>query len=52
MKIFFRVKTSQVEKIVIEKWYNRWLNVLTSILLLGPDLHCVRSPGWQFIVSY
>ena len=41
MKIFFCVKTSEVEEIAIEKWYNRWLDVLTRMLLLGPDLHCV-----------
>ena len=32
-----------MEEIVIEKWYNRWLDLLTSMLLLGPELHCVES---------
>ena len=41
LKVFFRVKTSDVEKMVIEKWYNRWFDLLTGMLLLGPDLHCV-----------
>ena len=40
----FRVKTSEVEEIVIEKWYNRWLDLLTSMLLLGPDLDRVEPP--------
>ena len=26
LKVFFRVKTSEVEEIFIEKWYNRWLD--------------------------
>ena len=37
---FFRVKTSEVEEIVIKKYYNRWFDLLTRMLLLGPDLHC------------
>ena len=37
----FRVKTSKVEEIAIEKWYSRWLDLLASMLLPGPDLHCV-----------
>ena len=41
-EVFFRVKTSEVEEIVIEKWYNRWLDLLASMLLPGPDLHCVE----------
>ena len=34
---------------MIEKWYNRWLDLLTSMVLLGPDLHC-RGPLilWDF----
>ena len=41
LKVFFRVKISEVEETVIEKWYNRWLDLLTSMLLLRPDLHWV-----------
>ena len=44
MKVFFRVKTRKVEEIATEKWYNRWLDLLASMLLPGPDLHCV----WYF----
>ena len=41
LKVVFRVKTSEVEEIVIKKWCKRWLDLLTSMLLLGPGLHCV-----------
>ena len=39
LKVFFRVKTGKVEEIFIGKWYNGWLDLLASMLLLGPDLH-------------
>ena len=42
LKVFFRVKASEVEEIVIEKWCNRWIDLLTSMLLFRRDLHCVR----------
>ena len=42
LRVFFRVKPSEVKKIAIEKWYNRWFNLLPSMLLPGPDLHCVE----------
>ena len=46
MKVFFRVKTSEVEEIATEKWYNRWLDLLARMLLPGPDFHCVGF--WYF----
>ena len=46
----FSRKNSEVEEIVIEKWYNRWLDPLTSMLLLGPDLHWVGTVVlWGFL---
>ena len=46
----FCVKTIQVEEIVIEKWYSKWLDVLISMFLLGPDLHCVGPLVlWEFL---
>ena len=33
----------------MEKWYNRWLCLLTK-LLTGPDLHCVEPLAlWRFL---
>ena len=40
-KYFFAKKLAKWRSIVIEKWYNRWLYLLTSNLLLEPDLHSV-----------
>ena len=39
-----------VEEIALEKWYDRWLVLLTSMLFFGPDLHC-KGPLvlWGFL---
>ena len=48
LKVFFRVKTSEVEEIVIEKWYNRWLDLLTmQHVLARAGFYIVWSP-WYF----
>ena len=52
MAIFFKsilcVKTGELEanyRIVIEKWYNRWLRLLTMLL---PDRIYIAPGPWQF----
>ena len=42
LKVIFYVTTSKVGEIVIEKWSNRWLDLLASMLLPGPDLNCLE----------
>ena len=49
LKVFFRVKTSKVKEIAIEKWNNRWFDLFTSMLMLVPNLHCVGPLAlWGF----
>ena len=39
-------KNNEVEEIVIEKWHDRWLDVLISMFLLGPDF--IARVSWYF----
>ena len=46
----FSRKNQEVEEIVIKKWYNRWLDLFASMLVPGPNLHCMEPLVlWEFL---
>ena len=48
LKVFFRVKTSEVEEIVAEKWYNRWLDLQYLPACYCPGRIYIAWSLWYF----